>query len=106
MQNQCRVGSVRLNLASGAPEFGGEVFAAIDSCVRDYPKSPLETRRLIFGPRFVRGPKHCVAQTNGTLQPARLGIGTTIGEKIHKRLHKRAVDPRRRLLLSCKSETV
>src|SRR6266702_1904408 len=89
MQNQCRVGSVRLNLTSSAPEFRGEVFAAIDSCVRRYPKSPLETRRLIFGLRFVRGPKHCVAQTNGTLQPARLGIGTTIGEKIHKRLQER-----------------
>src|SRR5260370_14379924 len=89
MQNQFRVGSLWRGLACAEPEFGGEVVAAIDSGGSDYPNSPLETRRLIFGLRFVRGPKHCVAQTNGTLQPARLGIGTKIGEKIHKRLQKR-----------------
>src|SRR6266699_1820321 len=94
MQNQLRVGSVCPNLTSGASQFGVAVLAAIDSCVRDYPKSPVETRGLIFGPRCVRGPQHCMTQTNGALQPARLGIGATVGERIHLRLQKRPLNRR------------
>src|SRR6266851_6343793 len=94
MQNQLSVGGVRPNLTPGSPQFGGEVLAAIDSCVRDDPKSPVETRRLIFGPRFARGLQHCMTQTNGALQPARLGIGATVGERIHLRLQKRPLNRR------------
>src|SRR5258707_14972058 len=82
VQKEFRVRSTRPNHPAGPLQFAGQFLSAVQSRVRDDPKSPLKTRRLAFLQRFARGPEHRMAQPDATFHPAFAGIGSTVSEKI------------------------
>src|SRR5260370_22324931 len=94
MQNKFRVRSVWRTHVAAALQSGDEFRPAVESRVRGNPKPPIETCRLAFAERFVRGPQHRVTQPYRTIHPALAGIRATVAEKICEGLQKRAVNRR------------
>ena len=91
VQDQLGIRRCLPNLAPGVGEFRFEFGAAVDPRVGGNPELAIETGRLVFGQRFIRGSEQRVAESDRTIGPHLARIRTAIGKKVRERLQQWAI---------------